>query len=233
MKSRRLISSFCLVVILAAGQELPSAGREKSSLAFAGSALWTKAHDIMIQGNLGYCAFLNGLVILDLTDLKKPALLSQLYLGGGYSIAVREQTAFVASGKEGLKIIDVSDPKSPVLKAKVDTDGEARDVGLNAAHAFVADGPGGLVVLDVRNPAAPKVVGSCAVEDFANGVAVDADFAYVTDTNAGIKKIDIRDPAAPRLIASFDTPGEATSPVLAGEFIIVPDAFSLLIIKQD
>jgi hypothetical protein len=62
---------------------------------------------------------------------------------------------------------------------------------------------------------------------------VDANFAYVTDTNAGLKKIDISDPTAPRLIASFDTPGEATCPVLAGDFIIVPDAFSLLVIKQE
>ncbi len=70
MKNSRLISSLCLTVILAAGQGLPSADQEKTSLACAGSALWTKAHDIAIKGNLGYCAFLNGLVILDLSDLK-------------------------------------------------------------------------------------------------------------------------------------------------------------------
>lgn len=58
---------------------------------------------------------------------------------------------------------------------------------------------------------------------------------YIDDGSllcAGIKKMDIRHPASPRVVAVFDTPGEATCPVLAGEFFVVPDAFSLLVLKQ-
>ena len=232
MNSKRLIRSLCLMVILAASPGFPSAGQEKSSLRFAGSALWTKAHDIAIQGNVGYCAFLNGLVILDLTDLKKPAFLSQLYLGGGYAITVREQTAFLASGKEGLHIIDVSNPKSPVLKAKVDTDGEARDVGLNGSLAFVADGPGGLVVLDVRNPAAPRTIGKWDSPGESMGIIVRGEAAYLADGSAGLQIVDVKNPAKPALFGSCDTDGTAEDITLSGDNAFIADGSSGLKVME-
>ena len=52
-------------------------GPEESRLSFLGSTLWTKAHDIEIRGDRAYCAFLDGLMVLDLTDPKVYALLAR------------------------------------------------------------------------------------------------------------------------------------------------------------
>jgi hypothetical protein len=226
MKSKHIIGFFLFLAILAAGQGLSSVTQEKSALAFAGSALWTKAHDITIQGNLGYCAFLNGLVILDLTDLKKPAFLSQLYLGGGYAITVREKTAFVASGKKGLNIIDISDPKSPILKAKVDTDGEARDVAVSRSYAFVADGHGGLIIVDVRNPAAPRTVGKWDSPGESMGIVVRDETAYLADGSAGLQIVNVKDPAKPAPLGSCDTDGTAEDITVSGDSACIADGSS-------
>jgi hypothetical protein len=226
MKWKHIIGFFLLIAILTAGQGLPSVGEEKSSLAFAGSALWTKAHDIAIQGNLGYCAFLNGLVILDLTDLKKPAFLSQLYLGGGYAITVWEKTAFVASGKAGLNIVDVSDPKSPILKAKVDTDGEARDIAVGESYAFVADGPGGLVVIDVGNSDAPRTVAKWDSPGESMGIVVRDGMAFLADGSAGLQIVNVKDPIKPSPLGCCDTDGTAEDITLSGDNAYIADGSS-------
>ena len=92
------------------------------------STLWTKAYDIFVAENYAYCAFLNGLVVLDIGDREGPNFVSQLYLGGGFSIAVEDNLAFLASGEQGLQIVDVSDPKIPVHKGSGKTSGESKDI---------------------------------------------------------------------------------------------------------
>lgn len=95
---------------------------------YVSSTLWTKAYDIALTHNYAYCAFLNGLVVLDTRDKEKPSFVSQLYLGGGFSIAVKENFVFLASGKQGLQIVDISDPKVPVRKGSGETSGESKDI---------------------------------------------------------------------------------------------------------
>ncbi|MCL0075061.1 PKD domain-containing protein, partial [Thermodesulfovibrionales bacterium] len=49
----------------------------------------------------------------------------------------------------GLQIIDVSNPRSPVIVGSVDTPGSARNVFISGNHAFVADGHSGLQIIDI------------------------------------------------------------------------------------
>ncbi len=135
---------------------LACVGRESDGLVFLGSSLWTKAHDVEIRGALAYCVFLDGFAILDLSDPRDPKTLSQIHLGGGFAVALSGNLALVAAADKGLAVIDVTDPKAPVLKSVLDTSGEARDVAASGSTAFVADGPGGLLAVDIADPAAPE-----------------------------------------------------------------------------
>jgi hypothetical protein len=51
---------------------------QASELEYVSSLLWSKAYDAKIIGARAYCAFLNGLVILDVSNTRKPALISRL-----------------------------------------------------------------------------------------------------------------------------------------------------------
>jgi len=226
LKNKPQIATIFLAGILTGFQGTSASNQKIPSLALAGSGLWTKAHDIVIEGNLGYCAFLNGLVILDLADLKKPAFLSQLYLGGGYAIAVRNKTAYVAAGKEGLKIIDVSDPNSPLFKGGVDTNGETRDVALSRSFAFIADGAEGLVVIDISNPADPKTVGTWDSPGESMGIVIRDEVAYLADGSAGLQVINVRDPAKPASVGACDTDGTAEDITLSGNHAYIADGSS-------
>ena len=70
------------------------------------------------------------------------------------------------------------------------------------------------------------VVPSHFMRDIAGRIA-----AYISDETKGILKIDIKKPEEPKLVASFDTPGESASVVVYGEYVIVPDSFSLIVLK--
>ncbi len=215
-----LVLTFCPGVF---SSGFKSSAQEMPALVLAGSSLWSKAYDIFMEGNIGYCSFLNGLVILDLTDIKKPTLISQLYLGGGYSITVRDKIAFLAAGKEGLKVIDVSDPLSPRLKGTALMSGEARDVVLSGPYAFVADNPGGLVIVDIHDPTAPKTVGKWASPGECLAVAIQDDLAFLADGSAGLQIINVQDPARPALVGTWDTDGTAESIALLGNYAYVAD----------
>ena len=104
-------------------------------------------------------------------------------------------------------------------------------VHVEGNHAYVADGESGLQIVDISDPASPATVGSLALGGFINSVALSENFAYVTDEDFGLRKIDISDPAHPVLVGSFDTPGEPTDVAVVGEYVIVNDAFSLIVLR--
>ena len=44
---------------------------QKSRLEYVGSTLWTKLHDVKIEGNYAYCAFKNGFAVFENRNPKK------------------------------------------------------------------------------------------------------------------------------------------------------------------
>ena len=50
-----------------------------NDITYVSSILWTEVKDVQIVGNYAYCAFANGLVILDISDPATPTFVSKLY----------------------------------------------------------------------------------------------------------------------------------------------------------
>ncbi|MGZ5487421.1 MAG: LVIVD repeat-containing protein [Candidatus Aminicenantales bacterium] len=198
-------------------------GLDSGQLTFLGSSLWTKAHDVEIRGTLAYCAFLDGFQILDLADPRDPKTLSQIHLGGGFAVALSGNNALIAAADKGLAVIDVTDPKAPVLRSILDTPGEARDVAASGSLAFVADGSSGLLAVDVSNLAAPKVAGSWDSPGEASWIALRGRSLFLADGSAGLQIVDIADPARLALAGALDTDGTAESVALSGDFAYIAD----------
>ncbi len=211
-----------MIVFLAFAGPAPAAG-EDGGLSLAGSTLWTKAHDVEIRGSLVYCAFQNGLRILDISQVTNPVLVSEIHLGGGYAVALSENLVLIAAAEKGLAIIDASDPKNPVLKSVFDTAGEARDVAVDGSTAFVADGPGGLLAVDFKNPSAPKAVGSWDSPGEALGLKLRGKTVFLADGGSGLQTIDGTAPARLSPLGSVETDGTAESVALAGDFAFIAD----------
>ncbi|MBC2696158.1 MAG: hypothetical protein HF982_12970 [Desulfobacteraceae bacterium] len=176
----------------------------EANLKYQNSVLWTGIIDSKVVNDHAYCAFWNGLGILDVSDRTNPVLLSRVYLHGTCrAIDVNGSYAYIADDWSGLQIVNISNPTNPVQVGSWDTPGVARDVFLNGIYAYVADGPSGLQIIDISEPSAPVKIGSFNTAAHANGVYVEGNYAYVAEKKNGMEIIDISDPHNPGLVGHY------------------------------
>ena len=75
------------------------------------------------------------------------------------SLDVDAALGVVAAGRDGVYVIDVSDPAMPRLAARYRGIRNAFDVALLESRAYIAAGEQGLVVVDLGRPGQPEVAG--------------------------------------------------------------------------
>ena len=101
--------------------------------------------------------------------------------GEAKNVAVSGSYAYVADGANGLVILNITDPKNPVLAGSYDTDGTANDVAVSGNYAYVADGLNGLAIINITNKTAPWRAGWTNTPGTAEGVAVQSNYVYLAD----------------------------------------------------
>lgn len=102
-----------------------------------------------------------GLEVFDVTRMDRPVALpgATVPLADARRVYVARTYAYVAAGKDGLVIIDVTNPEKPALYQQVTFDGQlndAQDVVIGSTNAslfaYVADGRNGLKVIQLTSP---------------------------------------------------------------------------------
>ena len=102
-----------------------------------------------------------GLKLFDVTDLRNPVAVPEatVPLADARKVYVARTYAYVAAKAEGLVIVDVTKPRSPVIYRKETLGGQLSDAedvvvaSTNASlFAYVADGRNGLKVLQLTSP---------------------------------------------------------------------------------
>jgi hypothetical protein len=169
--------------------------------------------------NSGFTATATGTV----TNFTPTALGSIAIPGYANNVDVNGSFAYVAAGANGLVVVNVASPTSPVIVATLDTPGNANDVRVLGNRVYIADGSAGLRIIDVTNPAAPLALGAFDTPGEANDVIVSGNYAYVADGVAGVEIIDISNPAVPVLVRTIDTPGTARGVDVEGTTLVVGD----------
>lgn len=122
----------------------------------------------------------------------------------GLDVAVVDDLAFVADGSEGLLVVDVSNPITPVAKASLKLVGSAVGIGVEGNHAYVVDNAMGLQVVDVTDPAAPVLRGSVDVNTDGIETRVSVASGVVFATGMSISVVDATDPSSPVLLGTCD-----------------------------
>jgi len=92
----------------------------------------------------------------------------------------------VADGRDGLRIIDVSDPSNPSEIGFYDTDDYAYGVFVTGSYAYMADRRDGLRIIDISDPTAPTEVGFFDTGDLAYDVYVSDNYVYIADAGDGL-----------------------------------------------
>jgi hypothetical protein len=152
-------------------------------------------HHPLIRGNRAYCGWWDaGLVILDITDKRKPTLVSQLEFGSDVSTGTH--TALPVPGRDVLVVTDeqlASDCKGMQTRVRVVDISDERRPSVRSEFP-VPEGDfcsrGGRF-------------GPHNLHEMRPGSLVDSNAIYVTWFNAGLRVVDIADPARPREVAHY------------------------------
>jgi hypothetical protein len=149
-------------------------------------------------------------------------------------VEVVGETAYIANGELGIRVLDVSNPAAPVEIGALDTPGEmvgAIVIEVVGEIAYLADYEAGLRVIDISDPTAPVELGAANTPGNARDVTVAGEIAYVATGASGLRIIDVSNPAAPVEIGSFLTPGQITDVcVVDGLAYVVDSYFGLRIV---
>jgi hypothetical protein len=149
----------------------------------------------------------NSLSIYDVTDLADPVLVSVLVFPRFmHRLEVRDHVAYVATGEDGLRVVDVSSPASPQVVAIWGQGANVADVVLSGPYAFVLDPDAGLTVLAVVRPDAPTPVAQLTLPGSPRYLTRNGDFLFASGYGSPtLSAVDISDPLAPVEVAQYAT----------------------------
>ncbi len=113
-------------------------------------------------------------------------------------------------GASQLKILDITDPKSPVELGRVGKLGSVRQITVRDGIAYVTARQDGLFIIDAIDPRTPKVIKHYDTIEFATGIALAGDVLLVACRHYGVELVDVSDPSNPKHLSIVRT-GEAQS----------------------
>jgi hypothetical protein len=120
------------------------------------------ARAVQAQFRYAFVCDCEGVKVLDVTDLAKPVAVANVPLADARNIYLARTYAYVAAGKQGLVILDITRPLRPVVDQVYNAGGHMNDVndvklGITyvSEFAYVADGHNGLRVVQLTSPETP------------------------------------------------------------------------------
>jgi len=161
-----------------------------------------------------------GLLVVDISDPKSPKEVSFIDIGavevfaGTTDIQVKDDYAYVALRKQGLKVINISNPYYPDLVGTYDDPQILNRINISGNYAYVTHGKFGLKILDVSNPISPTLAGSLDEYEIGGNlrdVFVSGHLAYLADYWGEFKIVDISIPTSPTLVGSYTISPEASN----------------------
>ena len=181
--------------------------------------------DAVIVGQTAYI-LADNFRIADLTNLDAPLWRGQLsFPDGGRGMAVSNGLAYVVTGSNYLRVVDVSAPSAPVIIGSVLLPYRPDAVAVSGPYAAVAT-IGGVVIVDVSNPSAPLVLGQTTWPKTGTSIVIEDRRAYVTSYYLGYQIVDFTNPASPMLLSEGATAGYANSIAITNGTVVLVSGFT-------
>jgi hypothetical protein len=190
-----------------------------------GGACWA----VQVVGNYAYIGEGQNLTILDVSNPSSPVAIARLFLSDMFvrDIYVNAGLAYVAGLAGGLRIVDISDPRSPRLRGTYQTQLWAFGVFVTGGLAYIANiVPGGswegeLQIVDVSNPSSPVFRGSFHTYRWARKVVARNSVAYLATGSGGggLYILDVTDPSSPTRLSFYN--GECSDVFLVANLAYV------------
>jgi hypothetical protein len=184
------------------------------------------AWQFQISDSLAYVADNMGFAVIKISEPTNPHLISYDYNLRCEGVCVSIPFAYTAARwKEGLRIIDISNPSNPYLKGQFESPNRSNDIWLSYPFAYLANGGGGLRILDISDVNTPREISFCRIPHEVQSIFVVDSLAYVAchKQDQGIRIINIRDENNPFVIGQCSIPGRAYDVFVQDTFTYVTD----------
>ena len=153
--------------------------------------------DVTTEGKFIYIASKDGgLLVYKLIDNDKLSRLSSLQtpfpmnqFDHAVTVQVHDGVAYLANGRSGLLIVDVSKPTKPVILASVAIPGFCKTLHVIGNTAYVISHPDGISLINIKNPKKPILMSSISIAGLSRGLQVDDDLIYVAQKERGVAVI--------------------------------------------
>jgi len=147
--------------------------------------------------------------------------------GHAWMVEVSGNHAYLADGFDGLQIIDVSNPMTPVRVGRYNTGRNTWGLHVVGNLAYVVDYDTGIFrtgfqIVDVTNPISPFLKGRYLTFG-AISAEIVGNRAFVANGLAGLQILDVSNPMTPMPIGGYNTSGEALSLQVVGNRAYVAD----------
>ncbi len=187
--------------------------------------------EIVKSGIYAYVVAGNELVIVNTQNPTSTLITGSIAFNNRVrSVATKQNYAYLAGGDDGLIIVDISNPASPVQVAKVDTIGYSQGISVSGDYVYVGTG-GNLDIFNISNPLSPVWLTSFGVDDWTQNVSVSGSYAYISDYSYGIYVVDVSNPANPTQIGYAATGYRTTKVVFDGNYAFVSNGDSMKVVN--
>lgn len=192
--------------------------------------------EVEVRGRYLYAATEYALAISDIYTPTSPAWIG--YWGGATAwnsgVALHENYAYLADSVAGMKVIDITDPYSPVPSGSLTPEGSIyfTDVAVDYPYAYFTDWYAHLLrIVQVSDPAHPVQTGtyplvsdpSTVVANRNRFLGADKRFAFTAEKNYGLYLLDVSNVYSPTLMAHTTTRNQAWNMAVQGNYVYVAD----------
>ncbi len=128
------------------------------------------------------------LLSIDVAEPAKPRMIGSLSLGDATSLVYQDGLVYVASGDDGLWVVDVRDPANPSLVGIYETENRVTDIDLFGRIAVAGTASSHIEFVDMREPSLPVLIGELDVELDASRLDVEGSRLFVAHGSDGFSE---------------------------------------------
>lgn len=163
-----------------------------------------------------------GLRAVDVSDSSQPVDLGFFDVDQYDSIEGVDVVGNLAVVVPRFKVLDVSDPASPILVGELPEIHSGTDVAVVGTLAYVADETHGLRIVDVSDPTTPVEVGDLLLGLNGKTIELSGRYAFLR-VGTSVDIVDVSEPTSPFLVARADPHGYGNGFGLFETYLLVPE----------
>jgi len=166
------------------------------------------ATSVLIDGRFVYLASsIGGLFVYEISLEDNVTFITSLPIELSYPADMVQvsNTIFIVDYYGGFFIIDVSDPRVPVLLSDTPIPGNARAIEVIGNYAYIGTIYDNLVIVDISNPGEPTIESYYVDNQHIVDLEQDGGLLFMGDVDYGLSILDLANPLVPTRIAYFNS----------------------------